>query len=66
MARRALDLTVDALGRKTSIALTRSMAYHPEVQHGVAEMGIELEGIGPQLDSIADDWSNGVDHGANL
>jgi alkylation response protein AidB-like acyl-CoA dehydrogenase len=64
MARRALDITVEGVKKKKSIALTRSMAYHPEVQHGVAEMGIELEGVGPHLDRIADDWSTGVDHGA--
>jgi alkylation response protein AidB-like acyl-CoA dehydrogenase len=64
MAQRALDMTLENVKKKSSIALSRSMAYHPEVQHGVAEMGIEIEGIGPQLDSIAEDWSNGVDHGA--
>jgi alkylation response protein AidB-like acyl-CoA dehydrogenase len=64
IAQRALDMTLDQVKKKHSMALTRSMAYHPEVQHGVAEMGIELEGIGPQLDRLADDWSTGVDHGA--
>ena len=64
MARRALDLTVDGVKRKKAIALTRSMAYHPEVQHSIAEMGVELEAIEPHLDRIADDWSTGVNHGA--
>jgi alkylation response protein AidB-like acyl-CoA dehydrogenase len=63
MARRALDLTIDSLKRKRSIALTRPMAYHPEAQHHVAEMGMELEAIEPHLDRIAHDWSTGVDHG---
>ena len=27
-------------------------------------MGLELEAIEPHLDRIADDWSQGVDHGA--
>jgi alkylation response protein AidB-like acyl-CoA dehydrogenase len=40
------------------------MAYHPEVQHAIAEMVIELESIGPHLEAVAEDWSNGVDHGA--
>jgi alkylation response protein AidB-like acyl-CoA dehydrogenase len=40
------------------------MAYHPEVQHAIAEMVIELESIGPHLEAVAQDWSNGVDHGA--
>jgi alkylation response protein AidB-like acyl-CoA dehydrogenase len=40
------------------------MAYHPEVQHAIAQMVLELESIGPHLDRISDDWSNGVDYGA--
>ena len=64
LARRALDLTVDGVKRKKSLALTRSMAYHPEVQHAVAEMGIELESVEPLLERVAEDWSSGVDHGA--
>jgi len=63
MARRALDLTVDAVKKKTSLALTRSMAYHPGVQNGIAEMGLELEAIEPQLDRVSDEWSRGVNHG---
>jgi alkylation response protein AidB-like acyl-CoA dehydrogenase len=63
IARRALDLTVDGLKKKTSIALTRSMAYHPGAQHQVAKMGLELEAIEPHLDRVAEDWSAGVDHG---
>ena len=47
---------------RSSIALTRSMAYHPEVQHDVAEMVMELEAIGAQLETVARDWSEGVKH----
>jgi len=64
MAQYALDRTVDTLKKKKSIALSRSMAYHAEVQHGVADMGLELEGIGPHLDRIAQEWTTGVNHGA--
>ncbi len=64
MAQYALDRTVDMLKKKKSIALSRSMAYHAEIQHGVAEMGLELESIGPHLDHIAREWSEGVNHGA--
>ena len=64
MARRALDLTVDGVKKRTSIALSRSMAHHPGVQHQVAEMGLELEAIEPHLDRVADEWSRGVPHGA--
>ncbi len=64
LARRALDQTIAAVKTKKSMAVSRSMAHHPEVQHAIAEMAIELESIGPHLETIAADWSNGVDHGA--
>jgi alkylation response protein AidB-like acyl-CoA dehydrogenase len=65
LARRALDLTLEAAKSRRSMALSRPMAYHPEVQHCVAEMGLALEAIEPHLDRIAADWSEGVDHGAH-
>jgi alkylation response protein AidB-like acyl-CoA dehydrogenase len=64
LARRALDLTIEAAKAKRSIALSRPMAYHAELQHRVAEMGLAFEAIGPHLERVADDWSDGVDHGA--
>lgn len=64
LAQRALDQTIRAVKSKGALALTRSMAYHPEIQHAIADMVIELESIGPHLEKIAEDWSNGVDHGA--
>jgi alkylation response protein AidB-like acyl-CoA dehydrogenase len=65
LACRARDLVVDMVKSKGSLGLTRSMAYHPEVQHGLAEMTMELESIRALLESVAVDWSNGVDHGGN-
>jgi alkylation response protein AidB-like acyl-CoA dehydrogenase len=64
LARRALDLAIASAKSKSSMALTRSMAYHPEIQHTIADMVIELESIGPHLDTVAREWSQGVDHGA--
>ena len=63
LARRALDKCIAAAKSKRSLAITRTMAHHPEVQHAIAEMTIELESIGPHLDRIAEDWSAGVEHG---
>lgn len=63
LAERAKDLAIESIKKKTSLGLTRSMAYHPEIQHSVAEMILTLEAIGPQIDRIASDWANGVDHG---
>jgi alkylation response protein AidB-like acyl-CoA dehydrogenase len=65
IAQRAFDETLPAMHRRTSIALTRPMAYHPEVQHQVAEMRIHLEAMNAHLDRVCDDWSNGVDHGGD-
>ena len=63
IARRAYDEVVAKVHDRTSVALTRSMAYHPGVQHDVAEMRIHLEAINAHLDRVCDDWANGVDHG---
>jgi len=62
LAMRVRDIIVEHLKSKTSIGLTRSMAYHAEVQHGIAEIVLELEAIGPHLEAIAQDWSQGVQH----
>jgi alkylation response protein AidB-like acyl-CoA dehydrogenase len=63
LALRVRDLIVDIVKNKSSLGLSRSMAYHPLVQHGIAEITMELEAIGPQLDAATRDWSDGVDHG---
>jgi alkylation response protein AidB-like acyl-CoA dehydrogenase len=64
LARRAYDMTLESAKARRSIALTRSMAYHPELQHAVAEMALALDTIEPHLEKVATDWSTGVDHGA--
>ena len=63
LARRVFDMTVGRVSKKTSIALDRDMRHHPGVQHDIADMALELEAIGPHLDRVASDWSEGVDHG---
>ncbi len=62
-ARRAMDVAIAGVKNKTSLALTRTMAYHPEIQHNVAEMYIALESADAFVDRIASDWANNVDHG---
>jgi alkylation response protein AidB-like acyl-CoA dehydrogenase len=58
-ARRAFDITIERMPQRASLALTRSMAYHPEVQHEVAEMRISLDASSALLDRTAADWANG-------
>jgi alkylation response protein AidB-like acyl-CoA dehydrogenase len=64
IAQRALDLTVESVKERRVLALSRPLAYHAEVQHGVAEMVLELEALAPHLERVVDDWSAGVDYGA--
>lgn len=63
VAKRAIDLALPSIKSKTSVAVSRNMAYHPGIQHAVAEMMLAYEPIGPLLEQVAQDWSNGVDHG---
>jgi len=65
IARRAIDLAVASIKTKTSLAVSRSMAYHPEIQHAVAEMALALDPIEPHIEKLAEDWSAGVDHGGS-
>ncbi len=64
LAKRALDQSIASAKNKGSLALSRPMKCHPEVQHAIADMVIELESIGPHLEKVAADWSTGVEHGA--
>jgi alkylation response protein AidB-like acyl-CoA dehydrogenase len=61
-AKRAYDLTVERLPRRSSIALTRPLSYHPEVQHQVAEMRIAYDAAEALLEKTAADWAAGVEH----
>jgi alkylation response protein AidB-like acyl-CoA dehydrogenase len=64
LARKAIDTIVPALKERKSLAVSRSMAYHPGIQDAVAEMALAFDPIVPHLEAVANDWSNGVDHGA--
>ena len=61
-ARRAFDLTVSSLPKRTSLTMTRSLAHHPEFQHAVADMRIALDAAQAMLDRACADWTAGVDH----
>jgi alkylation response protein AidB-like acyl-CoA dehydrogenase len=64
LARRAMDLAVESLTKRTSIALGgQTLAHQPMLQYAVAEMSLALEGATPHVEKIASDWSEGVDHG---
>ncbi len=60
--RRAFDITVAKMPTRRSIALTHSMAHHPEVQHHVARMRMAYDAADALLDRTATDWEAGVQH----
>ena len=64
IAERARDVAITSAHKRTSLGLSRSMAYHPEIQHIFSDMQLEIESMWPHLEQIAEDWSAGVDHGA--
>lgn len=65
LTQRVVDMILGTIGTKKSVSLVRpSMAYHSGIQHDIAEMVLELEGIGPHLDTIAKEWSEGKGYGA--
>lgn len=61
-ARRAFDITLAKMPNRTSIALTNSMAHHPEVQHHVARMRMAYDAADALLDRTTTDWQAGVEH----
>jgi alkylation response protein AidB-like acyl-CoA dehydrogenase len=61
-AKRAFDITIDKMPKRTSVALTRSMAHHPEVQHNVSEMRISIDACEALLEKVTTDWATGVPH----
>jgi alkylation response protein AidB-like acyl-CoA dehydrogenase len=64
IADRALELSVAGTTRKTSIAIDRgAYAYHPMVQHQIAEMYLELDAAAATVERFVDDWVAGADHG---
>jgi alkylation response protein AidB-like acyl-CoA dehydrogenase len=64
VAQRAYDLAIATVKGKSTVAeMDRPMSYHPEIQHTVAEMAVDLEGMVAHADRIAREWTDGVDHG---
>jgi alkylation response protein AidB-like acyl-CoA dehydrogenase len=64
IAERALELAADGARRKKSVAIERgAYAYHPMVQHQIAEMYLELDAAQATVDRFVDDWVAGADHG---
>jgi alkylation response protein AidB-like acyl-CoA dehydrogenase len=64
VAERALEITVEHAGRRTSIAIPGgTFAANPMVQHQAADMYLTLDAARACVDAVAGDWVAGVDHG---
>ena len=61
-ARRAFDITVAKMPTRTSVALTRSMAHHPQVQHNVSAMRMAYDAAEALLERTTGDWARGAAH----
>jgi alkylation response protein AidB-like acyl-CoA dehydrogenase len=59
LSMRVREVLVEQLKTKTSIAMTRPMIYHPEVQHGMAEITMAIEAMGPHIEAVGSDWTEG-------
>ena len=57
LALRVREVLIEQLKKKSSNMLSRPMTYHPEIQHGVAEISMDLETMGPHVEAIATDWT---------
>ena len=65
IADRALELSVEAANRRTSLK-NGGAAYSqdPDIRWRVADAALALDGLGPQIESLAADVDNLVDHGS--
>ncbi|TFB55193.1 acyl-CoA dehydrogenase family protein [Cryobacterium tagatosivorans] len=65
IGRRALELAVDAAGRRTSLKNDgRSLDQDPDIRWRIADAAIAMDGIYPQIDALARDVDELADHGA--
>lgn len=64
IARRAVELAVEAAQARRSKKTGRSYAQDPDIRWRIAEMAIAYDALPPQISTLADDVDNRVDRGA--
>lgn len=64
IARRALDLAVEAASRRTSKRTGKPYSQDPDVRWRIADMALAYDALPPQLDAIARDVDSLADHGS--
>jgi len=65
IADRALELGVEAVQRRTSLRTGRSYAQDPDLRWRVADAALALDALAPDLETLAADIDDAVDHGAD-
>lgn len=63
IARRAVELAVEAAQARRSKKTGRSYAQDPDIRWRIAEMAIAYDALPPQISTLADDVDNRVDRG---
>jgi alkylation response protein AidB-like acyl-CoA dehydrogenase len=63
IARRALDVAVDAAQTRTSKKTGLAYSQDPDIRWRIAEMALTYDGMLPQLEAIARDIDERADHG---
>lgn len=64
VARRALDLAVQAATGRRSKRTGQALSQDPDIRARIAGMGIAYDALGPQIAGLASDVDGLVDHGA--
>ncbi|TDE97384.1 acyl-CoA dehydrogenase [Occultella glacieicola] len=65
IAQRALDVAIETVHKRRSLKNDNApYAHDPDIRWRIADAAIALDGIGPQIATLASDVDNLVDHGA--
>lgn len=64
IADRALELAVEAVNRRTSMRTGKAYAQDPDFRWRIADAGLALDALAPQLESLAADVDQLANHGA--
>lgn len=64
IADRALELAVEAAGRRTSLKTGEAYAQDPDIRWRLADAALDLDALAPDLETLAADVDGLADHGA--
>ena len=63
VAQRALEVAVETVNTRRSKRTGKAYSQDPDIRWRIADAALALDGIGPQLDGLAGDVDDQVDHG---